>query len=123
VGKRVEIFRNGKEIIVNQPSALALAIIVSLIVSTIVAVVMTEPLRGVLKQLCLESNSTGFWIPFTTVMFYVTPLLFTMLFEGTVVPPDLVNIVRTALASSLFGAFAALLVVGYQISRARPLVR
>ena len=104
----------------SQVSALALAITVSLIMSTIVAVVMTEPLRGVLKQLCLDANSTAFWIPFTTVMFYVTPLLFTMLFEGTVVPPDLVNIVRTALASSLFGAFAALLVVGYQISRARP---
>jgi len=108
---------------VSQVSALALAITVSLIMSTIVAVVMTEPLRGVLKQLCLDANSTAFWIPFTTVMFYVTPLLFTMLFEGTVVPPDLVNIVRTALASSLFGAFAALLVVGYQISRARPSVR
>jgi hypothetical protein len=108
---------------VNQISALALAITVSLILSTIVAVVMTEPLRGVLKQLCLDSNSTGFWIPFTTVMFYVTPLLFTILFEGTVVAPDLVNIIRTALASSLFGAFAALLVVGYQISRARPLPR
>jgi hypothetical protein len=36
------------------------------------------------------------------------------------VPPDVVTIVRTALASSLFGAFAALLFVGYQIARARP---
>jgi hypothetical protein len=108
---------------VSQISGLALAITVSLILSTIVAVVMTDPLRGVLKQLCLDTDSTAFWIPFTTVMFYVTPLLFTMLFEGTVVPPDMVNIVRTALASSLFGTFAALLVVGYQISRVRPSVR
>ena len=107
----------------NQLSALGLATIVSLILSTIVAVVMTQPLRSVLKQLCHNSDSTAFWIPFTTVMFYVTPLLFTMLFEGAVVPPDLVNTVRTALASSLFGTFAALLVVGYQISRARPSVR
>jgi hypothetical protein len=108
---------------VSQISGLALAITVSLILSTIVAVVMTDPLRGVLKQLCLDTDSTAFWIPFTTVMFYVTPLLFTMLFEGTVVPPDMVNIVRTALASSLFGTFAALLLVGYQISRVRPSVR
>jgi hypothetical protein len=108
---------------VNQLLALSIAISVSLVLSTIVAVVMTEPLRGVLKQLCLDSNASAFWIPFTTVMFYVTPLLFTMLFEGTVVPPDLVSIVRTALASSLFGSFAALLAVGYQFSRARPSVR
>jgi hypothetical protein len=108
---------------VNPLLALSIAIGVSLLLSTIVALVMTEPLRGVLKQLCLDNNASAFWIPFTTVMFYVTPLLFTMLFEGTLIAPDLVNIVRTALASSLFGAFAALLVVGYQISRARPSVR
>jgi hypothetical protein len=101
-------------------SALGLAIVVSLVFSTIVAVVMMEPLRGVLRQLCLENNVSAFWIPFTTVMLYVTPLLFTMLFESTVVVPSLVNTLRTALASALFGGFAALLVVGYQISRARP---
>jgi hypothetical protein len=101
-------------------AALSVAILVSLIFSTVVTVVMTGPLRGVLRQLCLDSNASAFWIPFTTVMLYVTPLLVTMLFESTVIDPTLVNTLRTALASSLFGGFAALLVVGYQISRARP---
>lgn len=50
-------------------------------------------------------------------------MMVTMLFESTVVVPSLVNTLRTALASSLFGGFAALLVVGYQISRARPVAR
>ncbi len=104
----------------TQILALSTAIGVSLALSTVIAIVITEPLRGVLRQLCLDSNAGAFWIPFTTVMFYVTPLLFTMLFEGPAAAPNLVNVVRTALASSLFGAFAALLVVGYQISRARP---
>jgi hypothetical protein len=108
---------------VNQLSALALAISVSLIISTIVTLVMTRPLRIVLRQLCLDNNATAFWIPFTTVMFYVTPLLFTLLFESTLVLPVLVNTLRTALASSLFGGFAALLVVGYQIARSRPVAR
>jgi hypothetical protein len=52
----------------DQMSALAVAISVSLIVSTAVTVVRTEPLHIVLKQLCLDSNSTAFWIPSTTVM-------------------------------------------------------
>jgi hypothetical protein len=107
----------------DQLSALALAVSVSVIISTIVIVVMTEPLRIVLKQLCLDSNATAFWVPFTTIMFYVTPLLFTMLFEGALLVPDGVNTLRTALAASLFGCFAALLVVGYQIARARPMAR
>ena len=107
----------------DQMSALALAISVSLVVSTAVTVVMTEPLRIVLRQLCLDSNATAFWVPFTKIMFYVTPLLFTMLFEGALLVPDWVNTLRTALAASLFGCFAALLVVGYQIARARPVAR
>ena len=103
----------------NPILALSIAISVSLALSTIVVIVMTDPLRGVLKQLCLGNEASAFWMPFTTVMFYIAPLLFTLLFESTVIPPDLVSIIRTALASSLFGAFAALLVVGYQLSRAR----
>lgn len=104
-------------------SSLALAVSVSLIFSALVTVVMTEPLRGVLQQLCLDNSASAFWIPFTTVMLFITPLFFTMLFEGTLLVPNLVNTLRTALASSLFGGFAALLVVGYQIARARPAAR
>jgi len=107
---------------VSPLSALALAIFVSLTVSTIVTSVMTQPLRVALRQLCLDTDATRFWIPFTTMMFYVTPLLFTLLFESTLIVPNLVSSLRTALASSLFGEFAALLVVGYQIARARPRV-
>ena len=105
----------------SQPFALCISVIVSLCLSTSIAVVMMKPLRGVLNQLCPGSHATNFWMSFTTVMLHVTPLLFTLLFVGTVTLADSVTIVRTALASSLFGAFAALLVVGYQISRARPL--
>jgi hypothetical protein len=122
-GERVEIKVKEQETIMNPLPALALAISVSLIVSSIVSLAMTGPLRIVLKQLCLDSNATAFWIPFTTVMFYVAPLLFTMMFESAVIVPDLVPTLRTALAASLFGCFAALLVVGYQIARARPVVR
>jgi Mg2+/Co2+ transporter CorB len=100
-------------------TALALAILVSLSFSTIVAVVITGPLRTVLRQLCLDGNASAFWVSFTNVMLYITPLLFTVLFAN-VLCPILVDTLKTALASSLFGGFAALLVVGYQISRARP---
>jgi hypothetical protein len=104
---------------VEQVSALGLAIAVSLTFSTIIAVAIREPLRRVLRQLCLDGSGSDFWISFTTVMLYITPLLFTLLFANVLLM-DLVDTLRTALASSLAGGFAALLVVGYQISRARP---
>ena len=103
--------------------ALTISVIVSLFLSTSISVVMMKPLRGVLNQLCPGSDATRFWMSFTAVMLYVTPLLFTLLFLATVMGANLVSIVRTALAASLFGSFAALLVVGYQIARGRPVLR
>jgi hypothetical protein len=100
-------------------TALALAILVSLCFSTIVAMVITGPLRTILRQLCLEGNTSAFWVSFTNVMLYITPLLFTVL-SANVWSPILVDTLKSALTASLFGGFAALLVVGIQISRARP---
>jgi hypothetical protein len=100
-------------------TVLALAIVVSVSFSTIVALVITEPLRTILGQLCLEGNASAFWVSFTNVMLYITPLLFAVQFAN-VHSPSLVETLQTALCSSLFGGFAALLVVGIQISRARP---
>lgn len=107
----------------SQLYALALAVLISLTLSTVIVVVMIKPLRAVLQQLCPRSDGITFWMSFTTVMFYIAPLLFTLLFESTIIVPDLVNVVRTGLASSLLGSFAALLVVGYQISQARTVLR
>ena len=99
-------------------TVLALAVLVSLAFSTIVALVITEPLRTILRQMCLEGNASAFWVSFTNVMLYITPLLFAVQFAN-VHSPSLVENLQTALSSSLFGGFAALQVVGYQISRAR----
>ena len=100
-------------------TALALAVLVSLGFSTIVVVVITEPLRTILRQLCLDGDASAFWVSFTNVMLFMTPLLFSLM-TANVWYPVLVNTLKTALTSSLFGGFAALLVVGIQISRARP---
>jgi hypothetical protein len=81
---------------------------------------MMKPLREALEKLHPGGGMTVFWVSFTTVMLYVAPLLFTLLFEGAVIVSETVNIVRAALAASLFGSFAVLLVVGYQFSQARP---
>ena len=83
------------------------------------AIVITAPLRTTLRRLCLDENASAFWVPFTNVMLYIAPLLFTVQFANLYCP-NLADTLRTALSTSLFGGFAALLVVGYQISRARP---
>ena len=100
--------------------ALLMAVFVSLSVSTVLVVVLSRPLRQVLSQLCPGSDAATFWVAFTATMLYLAPLLFAMLFPTIPAVPVFVDVVRSALAASLFGAFSALLVVGYQVSRARP---
>jgi len=92
---------------------------VSLSLSTVLALVLTRPLRLVLNHICPAGDAVAFWLSFTNTMLYLAPLLFAMLFVIIPVSPVLVDVIRSALGASLAGAFAALLVVGYQISRAR----
>jgi hypothetical protein len=109
-----------KETIVNQASALAIAMSISLVLSTVLMGAIRKPLRGILNHLCPGSDATAFWLSFTTVMLYVTPLMFALMSGNSGASIELVTLARSALAASLFGSFAALLVVGYQIARARP---
>jgi hypothetical protein len=88
--------------------------------STLLVRVLTRPLRQILAQLCPGHDGTVFWVAFSGVMLYVAPLMFALIFTRIPAEPIPVDILRSSLASSLTGAFAALLVIGYQISRPRP---
>jgi hypothetical protein len=105
---------------VSDITALLTLISLSLLMSTLLVRVLTRPLRQILAQLCPDRDGTVFWVAFTGVMLYVAPLMFALIFTRIPAEPIPVDIVRSALASSLAGAFAALLVVGYQLSRPRP---
>jgi hypothetical protein len=105
---------------VTPVAALLAEILVSLALSTAVLAVMAHPLRLILKQLCPGTEAGAFWIVFTGVMLYLTPLLFAVFFSPTATVAEPVSVIRAALVGALFGAFAALLVVGYQVAHARP---
>jgi hypothetical protein len=98
---------------------LAVAIGVSLTVSTCIVLVLARPLRSLLEQMCPSGDGARWWFSFTAVMLYVTPLMFAIWATGTIAAADPVAIVRGALGASLFGTFAALLVIGQQIPRDR----
>jgi hypothetical protein len=102
----------------NQLAAFIAVISLSLVISSILVTAIAKPLRAVLEQLCPGANAASFWVSFTAVMLYVTPLLFAAVTVDTL-NPSWVGIARSALSAELFGSFAALLVIGYQISQAR----
>jgi hypothetical protein len=102
----------------SQLTALGTIIVLSLVISSVLVVTIARPLRAVLEHLCPGANAAAFWVTFTSVMLYVTPLLIAVLTVNEI-NPNSVGIAKSALSAELFGCFVALLVVGYQISQAR----
>jgi len=92
---------------------------VSLVLSTVLLTVMARPLRLILRQLCPETDASAFWLVFTGVMLYLTPLMFAVFFPPTADVVEPVSVLRAAMVAASFGAFAALLVIGYQVANGR----
>ena len=100
--------------------ALLLAIAVSVTLSTVLVAVLSRPLQSILAQLCPSADASRFWVAFTSVMLYIAPLLFAMFFSSFDSNTDVAWIMRSTLVTTLVGASAALMVVGYNIAKSRP---
>ena len=102
----------------NAFTPLIIAVVVSLLLSTAILLAIAKPLRQLLAQICKEGQSTSFWVAFTAVMLYVAPL-FIAVFWTPIYNTSMVETLRTALESALFGAFAGLVVIGLKLANAR----
>ena len=103
--------------------ALLVSIAVSLALSTVLVRVLARPLQSILAQLCPSADASRFWVAFTAVMLYIAPLLSAMFFTSLDSATDVARLVRSTLVTTLIGASAALLVVGWNIANARPRVQ
>ncbi len=95
---------------------------VCLTLSTILVLILWQPLEVMLASLCEGSQAIRFWTTFTAVMLYLSPLLVTLLVQamnddGTA---PLIQALRLALTTAVLGAFLALGGMGRQIGRAQP---
>jgi hypothetical protein len=104
----------------NAGSGLAMTIGVSLGLSSILVWVLRMPLRQVINALCTSGDSTQFWVAFTTVMLFIAPLFFALVSFGPAAGLDAVQVLRSTLLATLFGASTALVVVGLRIASATP---
>ncbi len=104
----------------NAGLSLMVAVVISLILSTILVYVLSAPLRRVLAALCSSGEASGFWVSFTSVMLFIAPLLFVVFTVRPGSGLDVVSVTRTTLVAALLGAFLSLLVVGFKIADASP---
>jgi len=98
--------------------SLVSAIVVSVLISTAILLALVKPLRQVLGVICRGGESTAFWVSFTSVMLYATPLFFAVLW-APFYDVSKVFAVRTALLAALFGSIAGVVIVGFKIAGAR----
>ena len=97
------------------------AILMSLLVSTAVVGAISQPLARALNHICKAEGDIRFWSAFTAVMLFVAPLMLTMLWYWPGREPfAIVTVLRTSLGLALFGSFIGMIIVGYNIAKARP---
>lgn len=103
--------------------AMAIAIAVSVCVSTVLVAGLMTPLRAVLRRVCPGPEGENFWARFTVLMLYLSPLLIALVFgvpySEVLAQLDAGQLAQRVLSSSLFGAFAALGGIGLRMSTLR----
>jgi hypothetical protein len=100
--------------------SLVTAIAVSFVVSTAILLALVKPLRQVLGLICQGGESTSFWVSFTTVMLYATPLFFAVLWTPFY-DVSSISAIRTAVLAALFGSIGGVIIIGLKIAGARKI--
>src|SRR5262245_41454890 len=100
--------------------AMAIAVSISLAISTVVLLALMQPLRMLLRRACPATEGENFWMRFTLLMLYLCPLLIALVF-GLPMPDGLAQfdasqIAQKVLSPALFGVVAALGVIGLRLS-------
>jgi hypothetical protein len=107
--------------------AMAIAIAVSVCVSTILVAGLMTPLRAILRRACPGPEGESFWTRFTVLMLYLSPLLIALVFGvphgDSLVQLDAAQLTQRVLSSALFGGFAALGGIGLRMATLRTLPR
>lgn len=100
--------------------ALAVCAAISLMVSAILFLAISRPLRAFIERACPATEGVNFWLRFTVVMLFLSPLFVTVAFG---LPPaaqirllEVGELIQRATTSSLVGAFLAMIGIGLWVS-------
>lgn len=83
---------------------------------------LKSQLRNILEEICGSATRAEFWVMFTQLMLFISPLLIVTFFTKTAdrVNPNPVAFLQETLFRSLLGDFIALSMIGYVIWTAIP---
>lgn len=89
-------------------------IFISLTLSTIVLFTLSKPLINILEDLCHTPHQAQFWLAYTRMMMFISPLLVVLL-SGSLTNIQGLAHIKLALMSALAGLLLGLMIVGRRI--------
>jgi hypothetical protein len=105
---------------VSSLHALGTCAVISLVVSTTLFLAISRPLRAFIERVCPGPEGVAFWLRFTVVMLFLSPLFVAVAFG---LPPasqiktlEAGELIQRAVTSSLVGAFLAMIGIGLWVS-------
>jgi hypothetical protein len=100
--------------------SLAAAALVSVALSTTLSFVIFGPLRALLAKVCTGAEAVQFWVRFSVIMLFLSPLLVSIVFglptAEQALRYDLGTLLQQIVGTALFGSFLSMLGMGLWIS-------
>ena len=104
----------------NSLQALGIGVGISVITSVVLLAAITRPLAGFIKKVCPDRESLSFWLRFTFVMLFLSPLFTTVSFgllpASALKTLEAGELIQRVVTSSLVGAFFATIGMGIWVS-------
>ena len=92
--------------------------LISLIVSSLVLTMLSQPLARVLVRLCPDAQAAQFWVSYTKIMLTIAPLLLLVLVVDMATHfADPMDNIRLALIAVLGGLLLGLHIVGKRLGQ------
>jgi len=93
----------------------AIEISISLVLSIIVLMVLSKPLVNILEDLCPTKKQAAFWLVYTRVMLFLSPLLLVLFTSIMSKPNNDIDSIKISLIAALSGLVLGTLIVGKKI--------
>ena len=91
--------------------------LISLIVSSLVLTMLSQPLSRVLVRLCPDAQAAQFWVSYTKIMLTIAPLLLVLVVDMATHFADPMDNIRLALIAVLGGLLLGLHIVGKRLGQ------
>ncbi len=95
----------------NELTLLLIEAVISVITSITIMLLISQPIKAALLDLCPTEKQANFWLAYTRTMMLISPLLLVLLINSTH-KGDIFSDLRAAFIATLTGRLIGLIIIG-----------